>query len=91
MRDVVKDLGFTVTKDTDFDAFVIWYNSAPPVEAIGHLKDYQKINHFPASGQCPSLRRISHHVYPFHLLWHHNAQLRAKSTYWCGSIIAVWR
>ena len=51
MRDVVKDLGFTITKDTDFEAFVIWYNCAPPVEAIGQLKEYQKINHFPASGQ----------------------------------------
>eukprot|EP00729_Bicosta_minor_P003291 gene3291-28036_t len=51
LKDVVNDLGFTIAKDTDMSAFLIWYNSAPPNEAIKGLKNYQKINHFPASSE----------------------------------------
>lgn len=51
LRQVVRDLGYTIARDGDMDAFVIWFNSSPPAEAIASLKGYQKINHFPATGQ----------------------------------------
>lgn len=51
LREAVKDLGFTLARDTDQTAFLIWYNSCPPRDAIGKLKDYQRLNHFPATSE----------------------------------------
>eukprot|EP00041_Stephanoeca_diplocostata_P033605 m.1115679 g.1115679 ORF g.1115679 m.1115679 type:complete len:971 (+) comp24371_c0_seq1:198-3110(+) len=51
LRDVINDLGFSVAKDSDKQSLVIWHNTAPPVETMNSLEPYQKINHFPGTGE----------------------------------------
>lgn len=43
--------GMYITRDDDFNCFLIWSDSAVPVERISELKSFQKINHFPSMGE----------------------------------------
>lgn len=51
VRKVCLQSGMYITRDDDFNSFLIWSDSAVPVERIIELKSFQKINHFPSMGE----------------------------------------
>ncbi|KAL9950619.1 hypothetical protein ACROYT_G043142 [Oculina patagonica] len=51
VRKVCLQGGMCITRDDDFNSFLIWSDSAVPVERIIELKSFQKINHFPSMGE----------------------------------------
>lgn len=51
VREVVENLGYTVTKDDDSSAYLIWNDSFVSTERISDLKDFQRVNHFPGMGE----------------------------------------
>lgn len=51
VRKVCLQNGMIITRDDDFNSFLIWNDTAVSVERIIELKSFQKINHFPSMGE----------------------------------------
>ncbi|KAK6178634.1 hypothetical protein SNE40_011164 [Patella caerulea] len=51
VRQMVEKLGFSVTKDDDLGAYLIWNDSFVSMDRISELKSYQRMNHFPGMGE----------------------------------------
>lgn len=51
VREVVEKLGYTVTKDDDSLAYLIWNDTFVSTERISEMKSFQRINHFPGMGE----------------------------------------
>lgn len=66
VREVISDLGFTVAKDADKNAMVIWFNGGPPPEAFSTLQSFQKINHFPGTGEISHKDNLARNLDKLH-------------------------
>ena len=47
----MENLGYTVTKDDDSSAYLIWNDTFSSVDRISDLKDFQRVNHFPGMAE----------------------------------------
>ncbi|XP_052777435.1 tubulin polyglutamylase TTLL7-like isoform X2 [Mya arenaria] len=51
IRQMAEHIGYSVTREDDPTAFLIWNDAFVSTERISDLKPYQRINHFPGMGE----------------------------------------
>ena len=51
VREVVEKLGYSVTRDDDSLAYLLWNDTFVSTERISEMKSFQRINHFPGMGE----------------------------------------